>query len=165
MKEGDFLIYTDAGVEFVNSVQHFQGFMDQNCFLFGNSYNHEHWCKGDVTNEILGSRADRLQVQASAMIFKVLPATRQFVKKWLLWCQVPGFIDDSPGLDNDPGFREHRHDQAILTCLAYRYGYRLHWWPAVYNYGAFVYDRHPVYANDKYPPIFHHHRKRNEEWS
>jgi hypothetical protein len=161
MKEGDTLFYTDAGVEFVDHVWHLL-LNPTNVFLFGNNYNHEHWCKGNITDEILGSRADRKQIQASAMIFKVGDEAKQLVKRWLTYCQLPGFIDDSPGTNNDPEFKEHRHDQAILTCLAYRYGYRLHWWPAMYNDGDFVYDKGTY--TDSYPVIFHHHRKRNNEW-
>jgi hypothetical protein len=161
MNDGDYLVYTDAGVEFRGHIKHLISHVSQSVFLFGNNYNHEHWCKGNVTNEILGSRSDRPQVQASAMIFRACDESRQFVKRWLLWCQMPGFIDDSQGDDNDPEFMEHRHDQAVITCLAYRYGYRLHYWPAMYNDGEFLYEKK---FNDEYPVIFHHHRKRNSEW-
>jgi hypothetical protein len=77
---------------------------------------------------------------------------------------MPEFIDNSPMeiANNDPEFREHRWDQAIITCLAYRYGYKLHWWPAMYNGGQFIYEKGVF--NDEYPVIFHHHRKRNDEW-
>lgn len=159
----NYLIYTDAGVEFIDHVNNFNS-MDQKVFLFGNMYNHEHWCKGNVTDEILGDRKDKKQAQASAMIFNVCDEARKFVKEWLMWCQMPGFIDDSPGLGNDPEFREHRHDQAILTCLAYKHGYRLHWWPAMYNDGQFVYPKDKEYEGDKYNPVFNHHRKRNDQW-
>jgi hypothetical protein len=162
MNDGDILFYTDAGVEFVNQVDKLLSHMKGNVLLFGNMWNHEHWCKGNVTDDILGSRADRKQVQASAMVFVVSDEAKQLVKRWLMWSQMPGFIDNTPGTNNDPEFREHRWDQAIITCLAYRYGYRLHWWPAMYNGGAFIYEKGVF--NDEYPVIFHHHRKRNDEW-
>lgn len=110
------------------------------------------------------------QVQASVIFFRVSDYSRKFVKEWLDWCLFEGgrLIDDSPSLaPNHPEFREHRHDQAILTTMAYREGLRLHYWPAVYNKdGApeFVYEKLPEHASDDYPILFSHHRKRNNEW-
>lgn len=108
------------------------------------------------------------QVQASVIFFRVSDYTRKFVKEWLDWCLFEGgrLIDDSPSrTPNHPEFQENRHDQAILTTMAYRDGLKLHWWPAIYNDGQFTYEKLPVYANDDYPPIFHHHRRRNHEWA
>jgi len=159
MKEGDFLVYTDAGVEVVNDLKIIT---DKNVdiFLFGNNYEHEHWCKGKVMDEVFKCSGN--QVQASAMFFKVGKASRDFVKRWLLFCEMPGLIDDSESDGNHLEFQEHRHDQAIVTALAYKYGIDLHWWPAMYLDGAFHYDKGSY--TDSYPIIFHHHRKRNHEW-
>jgi hypothetical protein len=155
MVEGEYMIYTDAGVEFVND----PGWIPCKYYtLFANNYNHKHWCKGDVL-AIVGDWEDKYQVQASAMIFKKCEESMKLVKTWLMYCQMPGLIDDSPSEVNHPEFQEHRHDQAILTCLTSDY----HYWPAQYNNGDFVYEK-IGYVNDEYPIIFHHHRKRNNEW-
>jgi hypothetical protein len=78
-----------------------------------------------------------------------------------LWGQMPGFIDDSPSkLPNYPTFAEHRHDQAILTCLQIKYGYKLHFWPTKYS----EHIRHTARPEDNYPTMFNHHRKRDHEW-
>lgn len=170
LNEGDILIYSDAGVEFINNVNHIIENMDQDIFLFGNNYPHLDWCKADVREAItpnwsLLMDADSKQVQASVIFIRVSEFSRRFIKEWLLWCQMPGFIDDSPSvIPNCPTFQEHRHDQAILTCLAYKYGIKLHYWAAQYNNGQFVYDKLPDYKEDNYPIIFHHHRKRDNEW-
>jgi hypothetical protein len=121
------------------------------------------------------------QCQASVIFFRVSDYSRQFVAEWLKWClhrnrystictdEWRYLIDDSPSIaPNHPEFRENRHDQAILTTLAYREGIKLHWWPSVYNKGGspeFVYEKLPEYAGDTYPVLFSHHRKRNHEWS
>ena len=162
MEEGNYLVYTDAGVQVVDDVNHIISKMKVDVFLFANQYNHEHWCKGNVTDHICGFRKEWNQVQASAMVFRVSGYSRRFVREWLAYCQVPGFIDDSEGYNNHPEFREHRHDQAVLTCVAFRNGIPLHWWPATYNDGMFNYPKQNF--NDEYPVIFHHHRKRNDEW-
>lgn len=187
-KEGDIVIYADAGVEFINNVSHIIDRMDEDIFFFGNNWNHVDWCKYPIAMDInyqwlfdaggyskAGKYHQFKQVQASVIFFKVNDNTRKFVKEWLLWCQMPDFINDkhislsehmkdSSYIEKLPTFQEHRHDQAILTCLQIKYGYKLHYWPATYNNGAFDYEKIEQYKEDNYPIIFHHHRKRNNEW-
>jgi hypothetical protein len=160
---GDILIYADAGVEFINNVYWVVDRMVSDVFLFGNSFQHEHWCKGDVIKAISpGIRFDK-QVQASVLFIRVSEWSLMFVKRWLDYCQRTGMIDDSKSVSpNHPEFREHRHDQAILACLAYKNNIPLHWWPAIYNGGSFTYDRGS--HMDVYPPLFHHHRFRNDDY-
>lgn len=177
LHDGDICLYSDAGIEFIAPVSHIIERMDQDVFLFGNNWEHAHWCKADVVHEIWQSGLrDRnnpgwscfgKQVQASVIFFRVSDYSRAFVTEWLQWCLFEGgrLIDDSPSrAPNHPEFREHRHDQAILTTMAYRDGLRLHYWPASYNDGAFIYEKLPEYAGDDYPVLFSHHRKRNWEW-
>lgn len=165
MKDGDYLVYADAGVEIVNSIRHITDRMEGDIFLFGNQYQHVHWCKADVFIPILSNQYYNYQgkqCQASVIIIRNSQFARQFVNLWLHWCMQPGMIDDSPSkLPNNQEFQEHRHDQAILTCWAIRNNIPLHWWPAMYNCGAFTYD-HNGYQ-DNYPVLFHHHRCRNNE--
>lgn len=174
-QNGDVIIYSDAGVEFINDVQHIISRMDEDIFFFTNGFPHVEWCKMDVIERILPTAYehtygfltteksrkefyDKKQVQASVIFLKVNQTTRNFVKEWLLYCQMPGFIDDSPSkLPNYPTFAEHRHDQAILTCLQIKYGYKLHWWPTAYA-------EHIRIQGDDYPVMFNHHRKRDNEW-
>lgn len=159
----DWLLYTDAGIKIIAHPKILTT-VEDDILLFGNHYYHTHWCKNDVIRAINGfCDSSVLQVQASAMMFRPTKRAKDFVYEWLLWSQIPGFIDDSPSKsENHPEFKEHRHDQAILTCLAEKYGIKRHWWPAIYNDGAFTYDKGTY--TDSYPPIFHHHRKRNDEW-
>lgn len=199
----DIVMWADAGVEFIAPVSHIIERMDQDIFLFGNNWEHAHWCKRDTVETIwpwwergrnLNMDAERIvnvfvngepyqrqvntrelawerfgkQAQASVIFLRVSDYTRQFVKEWLDWCLFDGgrLIDDSPSrLPNHPEFQEHRHDQAILTIMAYREGLRLHYWPAMYNDGAFSYEKLPCYAGDDYPILFHHHRRRDHEWA
>lgn len=163
-KEGDIICYSDAGIEFVGDVKYVIDRMDQDIYFFSNGWHHIHWCKTDVINRINGCQdmegyGERKQVQASNIFFRVNEKTRAFVKEWLLYCQMAGLIDDSPSkLQNHPEFQEHRHDQAILTALQIRYGYRLHWFPSTTG-------MHLERTTDElYPPIFLHHRKKDNEY-
>lgn len=162
MKEGDVLIYADAGVEFVNNINYAVD-RTKDIFLFGNMYQHQHWCKGDIMKAV-GIWPEGKQSQASVVIFRNTEVSRKFVKQWLDFCQQPGLIDDSPSKEpNHPEFRENRHDQAILTCMAYRDNILLHWWPAMYNAGNFTYE--PDGYPDIYPVLFHHFRMRNSDFT
>lgn len=176
-EENDILIWSDAGVEFVANVNQIISRMDEDIFFFTNGFPHVEWCKWDCINKIIGFNGHEqepypykgsqgtfihvrsfTQVQASVIFFCVNQKTKDFVKEWLLYCQMPGFIDDSPSkLPNYPTFAEHRHDQAVLTCLQIKHGYKLHFWPT--NYSEHI--RHTAQPGDTYPTMFNHHRKRN----
>jgi len=161
LNNGDILIYCDAGVRLINDPRAVINKMDEDVFLFSNGWRHTEWCKADcmkAINHWVGlDDFTQPQVQASVIFFKVNDSSRRFVKEWLLWCQMPGMIDDSPStLPNYPTFADHRHDQAILTCLQIKYGYKLHWWPTIYS------EHLP--RTDSYPALFEHHRLRNHEY-
>jgi hypothetical protein len=159
----DYLVYTDAGVEFVQNINRIIDKMEsggEDIFLFGNHYQHRDWCKREVFDAL--NCKDGHQVQASAMVFANSENAMYLVEEWLDQCQYGNQINDILESEQYPGFQEHRHDQAILTAVAQAMGLKLHWWPAMYNGGAFVYDKGSY--TDDYPVIFHHHRKRNDEW-
>lgn len=160
MEYGEILVYADAGVEIVEDLRHIVNQMQEPIFLFANNYNHRHWCKKRVYDEMFGQEGN--QVQASVIFIRKTQRTLEFVNEWLRYCLIPGYIDDTIDREQDADFQEHRHDQAILTCLAQQCNYKLHYWPAMYNGGQFVYDK--TTFSDPYPIIFHHHRKRNHEW-
>lgn len=166
-KDGDILIYMDSGVKLINDVKNIIDVMDQDIFLFSNGHMHVHWCKADVMKAMFATSLpvteyyNFQQVQASVIFFKVNDFSRKFIKEWLLWCQMPNFINDEPSvLPNHPEFAEHRHDQAILTCLQIKYNLKLHWWADKLWYES----QRGRWPNDKYPSMWEHHRKRNNEY-
>lgn len=161
--DGDIVVYVDAGVEIIDNLQHIVNAMDQDVFLFTNGMQHADWCKASVMQAVNGKQIEHefQQVQASAIFIRVSDFTRRFIKEWLLWCQMPGMIDDSPSdIPNHPEFSAHRYDQAILTCLAYKYGIRTHWWADA----RWFHSQRHRWPQDRYPLMFKHHRKRNNEW-
>lgn len=164
-KDGDILIYSDAGQQLVASVQPVINAMDEDIMLFSNGWQHSHWCKCEVARAINSNffphedwftGYDMKQVQASFILFKINETTRKFVQEWYAWSLMPGFIDNTPRGPQFPEFQEHRHDQAILTCLQIKYGYKLHWFPSTTN-------QHQR-TNESYDTTILHHRRRNNEW-
>jgi len=162
--EGDIIIYSDAGVEFVSNVNHIISRMTDDVWLFGNKWKHRDWCKADVLNTIWDWSG--LQAQASVIFVRNTGWAKTFIDGWLMNCCNKQLIDDSPSITpNYAEFNEHRHDQAILTSYAIMKGLSFHWWPAMYNAGNFIYEKNWYPASDNYPVMFHHHRMRNEDYA
>jgi hypothetical protein len=173
LPDGDILIYSDSGVEWIAPIEHLTGRFeaqhgkDRDIFLFSNGHVHENWCKAEVLQHMLPKYLTddyhdlhtKKQVQASVMMFRINEYTREFCARWLAWSCIPGFIDDTLRGPQLPEFREHRNDQSILTNLAIEDGLKLHHWPA--QYWA---DKKVEFPGDLYPQMFYHHRYRNEEW-
>jgi hypothetical protein len=66
-------------------------------------------------------------IQASFSIWRSGPSARQFVSQWMDLCAQRRLVSDDPspcGLNEHTGFREHRHDQALLTLLCMKHGLR-----------------------------------------
>lgn len=167
MKDGELLIYSDAGQEFVSDIKPVVDCMDEDIMFFSNGWPHVDWCKGDVMDTILGKGWDNIygdkmrQVQASLIFFRVNDKTKRIVKEWMLFLLMPGFGDNSMSrTSNYPTFQESRWDQSVLCCLQIKYNFRLHWFPTLTN-------MHQIDASpgDNYKPIIDHHRKRNNEYA
>ena len=149
LPENEILIYTDAGLSVEQPLELLVKEMSGYIMVFGNRWRHGDWCKMDVLKEMDCEKyAEREQLQASCIILRVSDFAKDFVSLWLDFCQKPGYIDDSPSkIPNPKGWREHRHDQAILTNLVFLWNISVHWWPAQYN----LRNKHK-YEN-KYPVI------------
>jgi hypothetical protein len=158
---GETLVYTDAGLLFEANVNGLIQSMDSDIMVFGNRWRHGDWCRMDVLKAMgCETRTDIEQLQASCIILRKSIQSIEFVRDWLYFCTLNRYITDDPSTEpNEPTFREHRHDQAILTNMAMLYGLTWHWWPSQYS----LRYKHQ-YPLDSYGVTFQHHRKRNNEW-
>jgi len=126
----DFLVYVDAGsvlnLDRPAARRRFDEYLAlaevHGLFAMQGLYDEQDWCKTD-TMERTGLRGDgraSRQVEACLLVIKNSSTTRDFVRTWLHVCCDEGYryLDDSPSVQpNAAGFKEHRHDQAILSCL------------------------------------------------
>lgn len=160
-KDDDILVYADSGIEFIAPIAPIIDSMGD-IFLFTNGHRNAEWSKMDILETIIPGKWDmeQRQVQATVIFFRVNQRTKDFVKEWLLYCQFPGLIDDSPSkLKNVETFAENRHDQSILTALCIKHNIDfMHWWPTTYSAHL------PRSEKDNYPVLFNHHRRRNSEY-
>lgn len=171
LQDGDYLVYCDAGNEWIADMRTAIAAMEQDILFFSNGWKHAEWCKWDCIDAILPEWVDRdpgsekalmeaKQVQASTFFIRVTPKTRVIIHEWYAWSIMPGMIDNEPStLPDVATFREHRWDQSILCCLQIKYGYDLHWFPT-----TTAGHLRSLYPNDKYPILLNHHRKRDHEW-
>lgn len=70
---------------------------------------------------------DHPQIQATFSFWQKREPVLQFVAEWLRWCLIPQALTDErvcPDILDFPDFRDHRHDQSILTNLALMRGVR-----------------------------------------
>lgn len=111
------------------------------------------------------------QLMASFSIYVNNERNRNFVEKWLYYCCNKNIVTDIPnicGLDNFPEFKDHRHDQSILSLLAVKYKIEIFRNPSQ-NGNRFKMKkfRHPgetahyslkPYTNSPYDTLLNHHR-------
>lgn len=64
-------------------------------------------------------------IQASFSLWRAGPKARQFAKDWMDWCAEPRLIGDERGTCGLPeleDFKDHRHDQSLLTLRCLQHG-------------------------------------------
>lgn len=129
----DIIFYLDANYYFMEEfTKLYEDYMKENDLLVWKNKPNEHtwfmknWCKMDVIqkfnmyDEIFNN--NREDSWAGAIVVKKTENTVKYIQEWLDRCCVYENITDSPSkLPNRPEFREHRHDQSLLSSILYKY--------------------------------------------
>jgi len=92
---------------------------------------------------------------ATFQLYRNSAEARSFVYELLHACTDPRILTDAPnvmGRGNLPEFRDHRHDQSVLTILALKYVLPEYGDPSQYGL---------PHANDPFGQVFDHHRRRD----
>lgn len=134
IQDGDILFYLDTAdyvynPNFYSWVEHLAVDELDGRFFNINYYRHGDWttkkCQQvmDCDNDFYYNQR---QMEAGSIALIKNEENIKFLEEWLYWCMVPDAIlkDRNPKEENDPGFVDHRTDQAILTNLFYRNGYK-----------------------------------------
>lgn len=96
-------------------------------FVFNQIHSHKEWTKRDcfiLMNCDEPKYHNSTQLEAGLIGVKNTSFTVQIVKEWLQNCQNENIITDLPNICGKPnfdGFKDHRHDQSILTNLFLKY--------------------------------------------
>lgn len=122
MKDNDFLIYVDCGDKIVGNLYDYavNKMKQQDLIIFMNVHLNEMFCKKLCFN-LMDCDTDfykkSTQVEAGFCIIKKTIKNINFIKTWLKYCEDPRLITDDFIENENAIFRDHRHDQSILTNL------------------------------------------------
>ena len=135
IKEGDIVVYADAGCEL--RLQHIHRMQEYICLAREeehgivsfclNGFSEKHWTKRDVFHHLECDEflEDNYQIVATAFIYMKCSNTEKIMKLWYETCCSNDYalLTDSPSiLQNDGTFIENRHDQSIFSLLLKKYG-------------------------------------------
>jgi len=130
---GECLLFLDAGCQMNQnplSLARFQTYLDMTRdhgnLIMEIEEPLDRWCKRDLLAEFsLGQSPGAISLIEPGVFFLAkTKGNEQLIANWIRWGQAENYhyIDDSPSsLSESSEFREHRHDQAILTCLSTRH--------------------------------------------
>ncbi len=132
MNEGDLLLYMDCGdsLHEVDELRDaaFQIMQDKFIYLTDGAFKNSDWTKRD-TFVIMGCDKeafyDAIQVEAGIILVKKTARTVEILTEWLSWCKNAAVVTDNENVCQMPnldGFKDHRHDQSILTNLRVKWG-------------------------------------------
>ncbi len=125
-RPGDVVVYCDAAVMFEAPLERYVAAVeDVLLFRLGGAqakgYTNERWTKRDAF-ALMGRTTDAhrgaYQLNAAIQVYRNTPAARAFAEEYLRWCVRRDVVDDACSIANYPGFRDHRHDQSVLSLLA-----------------------------------------------
>ena len=128
---GDYLIYSDAAIMYVDLAQKLVDFLKEkklDMYLHRLPHLERQYTKRDAFI-LLGVDqpfyAETGQFNAAFQIYRKTKFTEFFLSEYLYYAQDKRIITDDPnelGYNNYEGFRDHRHDQSILSLLTKKYG-------------------------------------------
>ena len=130
LNEGDYLIYTDAGIYYINKASYVINILKDNkidIWLYQISHKEKIYSKRDafILMEVDNSSySETRQYMGGIQIYRKSKLSEQFVEKLLFYSQDKRIITDEPntiGYPNYEGFIENRHDQTIASLLYKKY--------------------------------------------
>jgi hypothetical protein len=162
--DGTAVLYTDIALTFVADPAPLLALAQQHpVCLFGISLGEpaSAWTKRDCFVELGADTPDYWNLPlllGGFQLYRAGPQARAFLKMLCETMANDAALTDKPNIHGLPdllGFREHRHDQSILTILAHREGTPI--FPDPSQFGDW--DRQP--NGLPFRQIFHLHRKRD----
>jgi hypothetical protein len=133
MGDSDWLMYTDAGMYFARDPWSYilaadERVGEQGVVAMGRCAANKEYTKRDAF-VLMGMDEPRYtdaeQITASVVVCRNTTFARSFLEEWLAYATDPRILTDLPntqGLPNYPEFKDHRHDQSIMSLLCIRHG-------------------------------------------
>jgi len=130
IKEGDYIFYADSGSHFIDSIDKIIDVMERDktpIITFRQNHLAYIWTKRDM---FLLMDADTPKFTHTGQrvggwfLFKKDDFNRKFFKECLAYSCDPRILTDIPnqlGIPNYPGFRDHRHDESLISIMSKKY--------------------------------------------
>ena len=181
INEGDIIIYADSGIEIINDIKLLINpcLSNNGILLFNNDVHiNKVWTKRDCFVQ-MGCDERKYwegpQILASCSVWQKNQKAAALLKEWLSFCKNKHILTDLPNISgkNFPEFKDHRHDQSVLSILAIKHDIILFRDPTQWGNrykkveyrrkGEFVYlgsYSEKVFINSDYPAMLNHHRNK-----
>lgn len=137
VKEGDVVMFCDPTLRFVSDVRPFiaetlgegESTRDVALCRVGDLEQAKSFCKQDCfvamgavdNDEMADAYKNNVMIDSGVQFYKKSSATMAFVKDYVTFCTQVEAMDDIYRIPNDPAFKEHRHEQSVLTNLSLRH--------------------------------------------
>lgn len=130
IKEGDYIFYADSGSHFIDSIDKIIEVMERDktpIVTFRQNHSAFIWTKRDM---FILMDADTPKFTHTGQrvggwfLFKKDDFSRKFFKECLDYSCDPRILTDIPnqlGHANYPGFRDHRHDESLISIMSKKY--------------------------------------------
>ena len=163
LNDGDWLFYADSGSLFIHSVQPIIE-LGQNITLF-------HLDQAPSNVQAVQTKRDAFVlmgldkpeyanapnvIHAGFQMYRKCSESLEFLSEYLTYCKDERIVtdmDNTMGLPNYPQFKDHRHDQSVLSLLVAKYN--LPSFRDLTQYG------NPFIKPGEYPQIINHTRNTN----
>jgi hypothetical protein len=133
---GDIVIYLDSANKIIHDLKYIIDKCIQNdIVLFDNMdgnpnndcWRNSEWTKADCFNLMemnTPKHKTGKQVNASYQLYKKSNKSLDFLEKYSKFCQNENILTDIDNItgENEPEFKDHRHDQSVLSLLAIEHG-------------------------------------------
>jgi len=169
LEDGDVVLYSDAGLKVIGNlnplfeiaqkgpnggkvlfklpavgVPHHlaKTWTKRDCFVLLDCDSEEYW-NANMSN-------------GAVSVWKKTDENIEFLKEWQKYLRDPRIVTDDSNFCGKPNFmefRDHRHDQSVLSLLAIKYKFEMFRDPT-----QFGNEEKEVFLNSLYPQLFDHHR-------
>ena len=179
INDGDIIIYADSGIEIIDNIRLLiePCIANNGILLFNNDVHlNKTWTKRDCFIQ-MGCDKEKYwegpQILASFSVWQKNQKSAALLKEWFIFCKNKNILTDMPNIGgkNFSEFKDHRHDQSILSILAVKHKIILHRDPTQWGNrfkkekyrkkGEFVYKgeySENIFDNSDYPTLLNHHR-------
>ena len=167
LSDGDVVLYSDAGLKVIDSLEPLFSIINPNIndgkmFFKIPWENAQHiikmWTKRDafiLTNCDKEEYWNGHMVNGATSLWIKNEKSIEFLNEWQTYIKDPRIVTDDWNTcgNNFKGFKEHRHDQSVLSIMRIKYNYQAFRDPTQFG-NAFKHE----FTNSPYEQLFDHHR-------